>query len=160
MQDIDNSALIGYPIFLTIALISATITITFLYINIENLHRNLDIREVEEQLSLIVSKAETMDIYDSNNTIQTLNINLPDTLYIAVLGGIPSDTGEPIISNETCNQYYYIMKDGTIKIYHSKVSFTFGESNKDVILTPGRHTITLKLYEKNGRSYVTVYRKQ
>ncbi len=152
-------ALVGYPIFLTVSLITAVLTMTFLYITIENLHRNIEIREIEKQLSIIISKAETMSIYANNISIQTLQIHFPSSLQLVVLGGIPSNTGRPIITNKTCNQYYYMMKDGTIKIYHSKICFS-SENNDAIILTPGMHTITLKIYEKNRGSYVTVYERQ
>lgn len=158
MHDVDDSAIVGYPVLLTIILIVATLSISLLYMAIENLHRNIDIEEVEEQLSTIIFKAESMNIYASNNSIQTLKIHLPYSLYMIVLGGIPSETGKPTIDNETYNQYYYIMKDGTMKIYHSSVYF-LSRNSTNIILKPGRYTITLELYEKNGRSYVTVYKR-
>ena len=157
----NNTAIIGYPIFLVVSLSAAALVITLSFISISNLQRNLQIKEIEKQLSSIISEAENMIIYSDNNSIHTIQINLPDNLRLAVLGGIPSKTGEPLqFNNTTCKQYYYIMKDGTIRIHHTNIYFLSENLNESIILTPGKHTIILKLYKEGEITYVTVTEKQ
>ena len=155
------NAVIGFPVFLIVALIAASIVIGFFILSMFNMIQDSQTYIVRKELEKIVSEAENMFQYADSGTIVTIHINIPDSLRFIVFGSMPiNDTAEPqdlTLNENLCNNYYFVMRDGTIVSESSNARFCSSDIDKVAILKQGSYDVTLELINVGDKSYVSIY---
>jgi hypothetical protein len=117
-------------------------------------------QHVEEQVNKILIEASMMFEYGDNGSQQTISIDFPSSMRYLVFGHLPANgVEEPTdlsLDEQTSNNCYYIMDDGTMHSYHSNARFSNHNMTQMMLLHPGAYIITLKLQQKEGVPYVTM----
>lgn len=154
-------AVIGYPVFLIVAIIVSSIVICFFIYSIFNMIQDSQTAIVRRELEKIVSEAENMFQYAESGTIVTVHINIPDSLRFIVFGSMPlSEALEPSdleLNENLSNNYYFIMRDGTIVSESSNARFCGLDIDKIAILKHGSYDVKLELIKVGDKSYVSIY---
>jgi hypothetical protein len=159
---LDNKkAVVGQPIGLLIILIIAAIIMTLLSFSIQNLLEDSQIHQVEREINTILTDASNMYEYATEGSTDTLHVEFPMSLRFIVFGTLPRNgILEPTdlsLDENTTNNYYFVMNDGTLKIFHSNARFSSRNLTQIALFHSGAYDITLELCSKEGKSYVTMY---
>ena len=163
MRENNNSAMVGYPVYLLVAIIASTLIIgifSFSMINIINQTKKDNIlREIEK----IISEAENMFEYADAGSEITIDVDFSDMLKFIVFGSLPiNGTQYPnnyTIDEKTSNNYYYVLDDGELYSFSSHVRFSSNETNKISVFSSGSYDLVLDLEKIGGHSYVKIYSK-
>jgi len=153
-------AVVSQPIALLVILIIAGVIITLLCISVPELNRESQRQNVERELDKIIVEATTMFEYAENGTHTTIPIEFPASMRFVVFGSIPKNkTYEPTnlsLDEMTSNNYYFVIDDGTIHLFHSNARFSDRTMTQSVLFHPGKYNITLELQRKGEKTYVTM----
>jgi len=89
-----------------------------------------------------------------------LQIDFPSSLRFIVFGSLPKNsTMEPsdrTLDENTSNNYYFVMDDGIIRMFHSNARFSNRNNTEIVVLHPGRYTLAIGVVRHEGKTYVTM----
>lgn len=159
-----KTAVISVPVYLLVALITTAFSLVLFAGGVQHLWWEKQIHQVETELEKIFAEAEHMFTYADEGTQVTIHVFFPDTMRMAVFGDTPSSADLHGISNwildeNTSNQCYYLMTDGTMKTYHSFVRFSSENTHQISVLKPGSYDIILELEYSKGKTYVKIYKK-
>ena len=157
----NDLAVIGMPIYLMVAIITTGCIIGVFSYSIYNMVENSQSEIVKNQVEKIISEAENMFEYADSGSLVTIQVNFPDSLRFAVFGSMPlngvSEPANHVLDENTSNNYYFVMGDGTICSYSSNARFS-GELIEEVaVLHQGSYTISLELEKNDEKSYVKIY---
>ena len=156
----DEDAVVGQPIALLVIIIIAGVIITLLCLSIPNLMKDAQIHKVEGEIDRILIEATNMFEYADNGSIVTIPVQFPTSLRFIVFGYLPSNgTNEPAnltLDEKTSNNYYYVMNDGTLRMFHSNARFSNQNMTQIAIFHSGTYDIILELCQREGKTYVTM----
>ena len=156
-----KDAIMGLPIYLLVAMVTATVVIALLVLSMYNITIELQINQVEYEIQKIASEAENMFEYADEGTLVTLHVEFPDSMKFAVFGNMPENkNAEPTnlsLHDTTSNNYYFVMNDGTFASYHSNARFSGCNETTIAIFYPGIYDLRLELCTIGGNSYVKIY---
>jgi hypothetical protein len=101
--------------------------------------------------------------YADNGSIVTVHVEFPTSMRFIVFGHLPSNnTSEPAnltLDEKTSNNYYFVMNDGTLRIFHSNARFSNHNMTQIAVFYSGAYDITMELCQKKGKSYVAMYER-
>jgi hypothetical protein len=116
---------------------------------------------MEREINTILTDASNMYEYATEGSTNTLHVEFPVSLRFIVFGALPRNgILEPTdfsLDENTSNNYYFVMNDGTLKIFHSNARFSSRNLTQIALFHSGTYDITLELCSKEGKSYVTMY---
>lgn len=153
-------AVLGQPIGLLVALIIATIIIALFSASIHHLMSDMQVHDIERQIDTILLEATTMFEYADEGSLVTIQVTFPVSMRFIVFGDYPRngtiEPGNRILDENTTNNYYYVMDDGSIHTFHSNARFSNYNMTQITVFYPGTYTIILELCQKEGKTYVTM----
>ncbi len=158
---INKDAIMGLPIYLIVAIITATAVIAILVSSIHYITIESQTHQVEYELQRIISEAENMFEYADEGTLVTVHVEFPESMKYVIFGGM-SENGndEPVnlsLHENTSNNYYFVMNDGTLSTFHSIVRFSSHNETTIALFHPGIYDLSLELCYVGGKSYVKIY---
>jgi hypothetical protein len=157
----EKNAVVGQPIGLLVILIITTIIITLFSLSIQNLLKDSQIHQMEQEINTILTDASNMYEYAAEGSMDILHIEFPLSLRFIVFGALPRNGMlEPTdlsLDENTSNNCYFVMNDGTLKIFHSNARFSSSNLTQMALFHSGTYDITLELCSNEGKSYVTMY---
>jgi len=159
----DNKAVIGMPIYLLIAIFIAGIIIGSFIISINSSIKNSQTDIVRHEIEKIISEAENMFEYADEGTLVTVSVDFSKSMKFAVFGSMPQNgVLRPTnfnLDEKVSNNYYFVMKDGTISSFSSNARFSSYDITKIAFFGPGTYDLSLKLeYDFiGGKTYVKIF---
>jgi hypothetical protein len=163
MKNIDDRAVIGMPVYLLVAITTSSIILTVFSLSILNITKNAEVDSVKKEVEKIVSEAENMFEYADGGTVLTINVNLPNSLNKLVFGSLPQknvfDEKDIIFDENTSNNYFFVMDDGTTNVYSSNARFTGENIEQVALLKSGTYNLVIELIKNKGKTYVKIYQK-
>jgi hypothetical protein len=153
--------MMSFPIYLTVAVITASAILIIFTYSIFNLMQESQTDIVKKQIQRIINEAENMFEYADSGSKTTISVNFPDSMSFAVFGALPEkNIQEPFtfrLNENTSNNYYFVMQNKDIVTYSANARFC-GESTEDfAILYKGEYTVFLELVLCGGKTYVKIY---
>jgi len=153
--------MMGTPIYLTVAAITASAIFVIFAHSVYNLTEESQTDIAKKQIEKIISEAENMFEYADSGSKITIDVNFPKSMSFAVFGAMPGNTvSEPldIVLNENMsNNYYLVMQNREICTYSSNARFCGESTNEIVILHHGEYSICLELVFTGEKTYVKIY---
>lgn len=157
----NDDAVLGLPIYLMVAIISAAAVIAMLALSMHHITTESQTYQVEYEIQRIISEAENMFEYADEGTLVTVHVEFPDSMSFVVFGDLPENGGaEPddlTLEENTSNNYYFVMNDGTLLTYHSIARFSSDDETTIALFHSGVYDLTLELYYTGGKTYVKIY---
>ena len=157
----NKDAIMGLPIYLIVAIITATAVIAMLVLSMHHITTETQIHQVEYEIQRITSEAENMFEYADEGTLVTVHVEFPNSMKFVVFGDLPKNGNtKPVnlsLDENTSNNYYFVMNDGTISTFHSIVRFSSHNETTIALFHPGIYDLTLELCYVGGKSYVKIY---
>ena len=159
----DDKAVMGLPIYILVAITTATIVIAVLSIALYNIWSDSQFHQVEHEIDKITSDAENMFEYADEGTMITVHVEFPSYMRFIVFGSLPKNDGssEPeniTLDENTSNNYYFVMGDGRIKTAHSNARFSGKNTDEMAVFNAGTYDLKLELIkEVDGKTYVKIY---
>lgn len=151
---------IGTPIYLTVAIITASAICSIFAYSILNISEDSQTYIVKKQIEKIISDAENMFEYADSGSKIKVNVDFPESMSFAVFGTMPNNISKPSnleLNENTSNNYYFVMQNKEICTYSSNARFC-GESLDEIaVLYHGEYLIFLELVYVGGKTYVKVY---
>ena len=155
-----NDAVVGQPVYLLIVVMISAICLTFIGISLQPVLRDGPIQQVESQIDVILTESSHMFEYADEGSMVHLQIDFPSSLRFIVFGSLPKNsTMEPsdrTLDENTSNNYYFVMDDGIIRMFHSNARFSNRNNTEIVVLHPGRYTLAIGVVRHEGKTYVTM----
>jgi hypothetical protein len=156
----NKNAVVGQPIAFLVVFIIAGVILTLFFLSIPGLMKETHQQQIEAEINKIAVEASTMFEYTENGTSKSIPVKLPSSLRFIVFGSTPTQgTNEPTdlrLDERTSNNYYYVLNDGTIRLFHTTARFSNHNMTQIVIYHPGCFTITLQTRQTEGNTYVTM----
>ncbi len=153
-------AVMGQPLRLVVVLIILTAILIVLSLSLENLIVNSHVHHIDQQVQVILKEAATMFEHADEGSYVALHVTFPPTLRWVVFGHLPrNNTLLPVnqtLDENTSNNCYYVMTDGTMRSFHSNARFSDCAMTRVAVFYPGAYTITLELHKQDGKTYVTM----
>ena len=154
-------AVLSQPATLFITLVITTAILILFGLVTQNLSRDSELQHLEEQIHTILLEAANMFEYGTNGTVVNISVEFPQSLQYLVFGFLPQNKhiypgGLPFDEN-TSNNCFYILDDGTMRTFHSHVRFSNRNMTHCVVFFAGRYEISLQLYQKEGKPYVALW---
>lgn len=153
-------AVLGLPMYLLVVVVIASTAIVLFGLSLLTVYGNTQIHQVERQIDMILTESSNMFEYADVGSLVHLQVEFPSSLRFMVFGSLPRNgTEEPVnltLDENTSNNYYFVMDDGTLHTFHSNARFSNHNCTQIVILHPGRYTLTLELSSLGGKTYVTL----
>jgi hypothetical protein len=163
MQSRNDYAIMGYPVYLLVAIIVASVIIGLIAISVYNIWMDSQRHQVEYVTDSIISEAENMFEYADEGTVVSVSVEFPSSMRFVVFGSLPEQgTATPTdftLDENVSNNYYYVMSDGSCATFHSNARFSGEQTNETAVFYPGSYDLTLELVKVEGRSYVKIYSK-
>lgn len=163
MKYLDDSAMIGFPSYLLVAVITSAIIIGIFSLSLLNVIDETKKDIVKNKIEKIISEAENMFEYADTGTLVNIRVEFPDALNFLVFGDIseeglhvPIDT---TLNEKTSNNYYYVFDDNSIESYSSHVRFSGKNIDEICILREGSYDLVLELEKNGGKTYVKIYQQ-
>ncbi|MFO8077906.1 MAG: hypothetical protein R6U21_04630 [Thermoplasmatota archaeon] len=158
----DETAIMSLPTYLLIIVVVTAIAIILLTMGALDLQKNLQKQQIENQLETIMMKAKTMSTAAVDETTLIISVDFPNQMKTAVFGAIPqeNETNKPFFlrNNHTKKSLCAILDDHQQIIKHSSMLFS-GESIETYAELPsGSYDIMLRLIQRNGETYVQVFK--
>lgn len=158
----NNKAAVGLPIYLLVVVITSSLIIGLFSVAIINMINQSKNNTIKKEIDRILSEAENMFEYADTGSLVNINVNFPDNLNFAVFGSLPNGTKKPTVfslDENTSNNYYYVLDDGTVYSFSSHTRFSGNSTGEISILGPGSYNLILELEKEKGRTYVKIYPK-
>jgi len=164
MKSKNEQAMIGHPIYLIIVLVVVTTILTIFSLSIFSTTQQSHWYQIQSQINKIESEATNMFEYADEGSLRTLHVDFPSSMRCLVFGSIPKN-GNLMPTNHTLdedssNNYYLIMDEGTIYTYHSNARFSGINETTFAVLSPGSYDLTLELVKWEEKTYVKIYEQQ
>jgi len=160
LLSIDRDAVVGQPISLLVILLVAGVITTLLCLSIPNLIKESQLQQVEGEIDRILTEATNMFEYADNGSLRTVSVEFPTSMRFVVFGQVPRNgTNEPAnltLDENTSNNYYYVMDDGTVRTFHSNARFSDHNMTQMALFHSGAYDIILELSQKEGKTYLTM----
>ena len=157
----NDDAVLGLPIYLMVAIISAAAVIAMLVLSMHHITAESQTYQVEYEIQRIISEAENMFEYADEGTLVTVHVEFPDSMSFVVFGDLPengnAEPGDLTLDENTSNNYYFVMNDGTLSTYHSIARFSSDDETTIALFHSGIYDLTLELYYTGGKTYVKIY---
>jgi len=158
----NKEAVMGLPIYLMVAIIVAAAIIIILAISIYNVSLESQFHKTQQEINKIVSEAENMFEYADEGTMITIHSEFPSSMKFAVFGSLPKNKTNEIndltLDENTSNNYFFVMNNGKISIYHSNARFSSKNTDQIAVFYPGTYDLKLELIkESDGKTYVKIY---
>jgi len=157
----NKDAIMGLPIYLIVAIITATVVLAMLVLSMYNLSTETQTHQVEYEIQKITSEAENMFEYADEGTLVTVYVEFPNSMKFVVFGDLPKNrNSEPAnltLDESTSNNYYFVMNDGTCMTFHSNARFCGNDETTIALFYPGIYDLTLELQFVGGKTYVKIY---
>jgi hypothetical protein len=157
----EENAVLGQPVYLLVVIIIAAAIITLFILSLQNTIMDSQIHQVEHEIDTIMTEATNMFEYADEGSLATVHVEFPTALQFIVFGGLPTNgTVEPInltLDENTNNNYYYVMNDRTLRVFHSNARFSSKNLTQMAIFHTGTYDLTLELCYNDGMTYVTIY---
>jgi len=151
---------IGIPIYLTVAIITASIILIIFAKSIVHILEESQTDIVKKQIEKIISEAENMFEYADSGSKIKIELDFPESMSFAVFGKMPDNTSKPTnleINEQMSNNYYFVMQNKEICSYSSNARFCGESTNKIAVLNKGKYSIYLELVYFDGKTYVKIY---
>jgi len=152
----------GYPVYLLVAVLITAVVLTVFVQSALFITQNSEEHMIYQELQKIVIEAQNMYEYADEGTMVTVHLELPSSLRFAVFGDVPlpgyKQPGSLDRNNAASNnQYYYVMNNGEMAMFHISARFC-GDATTDIVfLQPGSFDITLELIrDLEGHSFVKI----
>lgn len=159
----NEQAVIGQPFHLIIVLIITTIILGIFVHSILYTTQESQLHQVYHELNTIMTDATEMFEYADEGSMKTLHVEFPSSMHLLVFGALPlknlSHQTNLTLQENTSNNYYVVMADGTIYTFHSNARFSGKIPSVSAMLGPGSYTIVLKLIRNEGKTYVQIYQQ-
>ena len=156
----DRKAVLGLPLFLTVATFIASIILAIFICSLINIQRDSQKNQIEYQIDQIVAEAKNMYEYADDGSLIHKRVEFPGSMKMLVFGALPTQdehiSPNSTIDENTSNNYYYIMDTGEIFTFHSSVRFSSENTTKIAVLYPGSYEIIFELLTQDGKTYVTI----
>jgi hypothetical protein len=153
-------AVVGQPVYLLIVVMISAICLMFIGISLQPLLKDGQVHQVESQIDVILTESSHMFEYADEGSMVHLQVDFPTSLRFIVFGSLPRNgTTEPsnrTLDENTSNNYYFVMDDGTLRMFHSNARFSNQNNTEIVVLHPGRYTLTMEMVHHEGKTYVTM----
>ena len=157
----NNQAAIGLPVYIIIAIITATAIVAIFSIAIYNMLSDSQVYKIEKEIEKIISEAENMFEYADSGTQVIVHVEFPENMKFIAFGALPTNkTNIPqniALDENTSNNYYFVLKNERIYTYHSNARFSGYTTDIIAIFQPGEYDLNLELVKNNGKSYVKIY---
>jgi hypothetical protein len=157
----NNYAVLSQPIGLLVILIVASLCISLIWYSIQTLMGDTELNQVEYELSSILTQASTMFEYANEGSSITVHVEFPRSLRFLVFGALPRNgTSEPTnltLDENSSNNYFFVMNDGTTKVFHSNARFSGENLTRIALFHAGTYNLTLELRSSEGKTYVAMY---
>jgi len=157
----DENAVLGQPVYLLVVIIVAAAIITLFSLSLQNIIMDSQIHQVEHEIDTILTEATNMFEYADEGSMAIVHVEFPMALQYIVFGGLPTNgTIEPTnltLDENTNNNYYFVMNDGTLRLFHSNARFSSENLTQMAVFHSGTYDLTLELYHNGGKTYVTIY---
>ena len=158
----NERAIIGLPIYLLVALIVTTTILAIFTLSIMNTTQESQIYQLNHEIDKIITQATNMFEYADSGSTVTIPVVFPSSMRYLVFGDLPRN-GIDIPDNltlyeNTSNNYYFVMNDGSVFTYHSNARFSGKNETTFAIFHPGTYNIVLELTQYRGKTYVKVYK--
>ena len=157
----NKDAILGLPVYLIVAIITATAVIAMLVLSMHHITTETQTHQVEYEIQRITSEAENMFEYADEGTLVTVHVEFPNSMKFAVFGDLPKNgNSEPVnltLDENTSNNYYFVMNDGTRMTFHSNARFCGNDETTIALFHPGIYDLTLELQFVGGKTYVKIY---
>lgn len=153
-------AVISQPVGLLVILIVAAVVLTVFSLSLQGFFADSSRRQIEQQIHTILTEASSMFEYANEGSFVTLHVTFPSSMQFIVFGHLPSNGSiAPVLrtlNENTSNNYYYLLEDGTMKTFHTNARFSNHNMTQNVVFYPGTYDITLELRQREGKTYVTM----
>ena len=157
----NDDAVVGMPIYLMVAIITAGVIIGVLTLSVLNLINEIKQEKVKTEIEKIVSEAENMFEYADEGTLVTVHVEFPDSMSFVVFGSMPingiSIPNVSILDENMSNNYYFVMNDGTLSSFSSNARFSGESTGSIAVFTHGSYNLNLELVKTGGKTYVKIY---
>lgn len=156
----NRNAVVSLPVSLLIALIVSGVVIGMITLSAYKGYQDAELYQITRQVNTLLVEAEAMFTYADEGSFKRIRVSLPSSLRGIVFGGLPANVSSvpqnQTLREQTSNNYYVVMKDGTTKTYHCSVRFSDPTFQHSVVLYPGTYDITLEVQTYGGKSYVAI----
>ena len=157
----DDYALIGFPSYLLVAIITCSLIIGIFSVSLINMINNSKNEIVKKEIEKIINEGENMFEYADTGSLVSVHVDFPDSLSFVVFGDIPiNGTNLPYdksLNDKTSNNYYYVLKDNSIYSFSSHARFSSNNTDEICILKKGSYDLKLELVNEEGKTYVKIY---
>jgi hypothetical protein len=157
----NRTAVFGLPTYILVATIVSITIIIILSNIIFNIRDEVEYYQIKHTIEKIIFESENMYEYADEGSKIIVHVQFPQSMKFASFGDLPNNRcTEPYnlsIDENTSNNYYYVMKNGRISVYHSTVRFSSKNHEEIAIIYPGSYDLTLELVNIDGKTYVKIY---
>ena len=157
----DDYALIGFPSYLLVAIITCSLIIGIFSVSLINMINNSKNEIVKKEIEKIINEAENMFEYADTGSLVSVHVDFPDSLSFVVFGDIPTNGKnlpyDKSLNDKTSNNYYYVLKDNSIYSFSSPARFSSNNTDEICILKKGSYILKLELVNEEGKTYVKIY---
>jgi len=153
-------AVVGTPVYLTVAIITASAIFSIFTYSIITVLEESQTDIVKKQIDKIISEAENMFEYAESGSKTKINIDFPESMNFAVFGSTPKNISQPDkleLNENISNNYYFVMQNKEICTYSSNARFCGETVDKIAVLLHGEYSICLELMHSGGKTYVKIY---
>ena len=106
----DQKAVLGLPVFLTVATFIASIILAIFICSLINIQRDSQNNQIEYQIDLIVAEAKNMFEYADDGSLIHKRVEFPGSMKMLVFGALPTQdehiSPNSTIDENTSNNYY------------------------------------------------------
>lgn len=122
--------------------------------------KDSEIQRVEGEINKVLTEARNMFEYAGNGSVTIIPVQFPTSMRYLIFGSLQRNTtNEPknlTLDENTSNNYYFVMNDGTMRTYHANARFSNHNMTEIVIFYPGTKTITMEICQREGKTYVAM----
>lgn len=153
-------AVLSQPLRLVVVFFIVTAILIIFGRSLQNLITESHIHQIEQQIQEVLIEAAIMFENADEESKVMLQVTFPTSLQYIVFGHLPSNNTllpvDKTLDENTSNNCYYVMTDGTVRSFHSNARFSDSTMTQIAVFYPGTYTITLELRKEGGKTYVTM----
>ncbi len=153
-------AVLGQPFHLVVVFFTVTAIIIVFSLSLQNLITESHNHQIEQQIQEVLIEAAIMFENADEGSKVMFQVSFPSTVRYIVFGHLPRNNTllpvNKILDENTSNNCYYVMTDGTVRSFHSNARFSDSTMTQIAVFYPGTYTITLELRTEGGKTYVTM----
>jgi len=156
----NNFAVLGMPVYLTVAVITASAVFAIFVYSILNVTEESQTDIVKKQIEKIITDAENMFEYAESGSKIKIEVDFPHSMNFAIFGKMAESIYEPTnleLNESISNNYYFVMQNREVCSYSSNARFCGKETDEIAILHHGEYPVFLELVYSGGKTYVKIY---